>query len=51
MIRFLCHVLDENGISTDSEKTAAIRGMHAPVYVAELRSFQGMVNHLMKFLP
>lgn len=50
-INFLGHVLDENGITADPEKIAAIKGMHAPINVVELRSFLGMVNGLMKFLP
>lgn len=43
--KFLGQVLDENGISTDTEKTVVIRGMHAPENVVGLGLFLGMVNH------
>ena len=50
-IKFLGHVLDERGISADPDKTAAIRALHPPKTVSELRRFMGMVNQLGKFLP
>lgn len=50
-IKFLGHVIDENGIRADPEKTAAIRGMKPPTTVSELRRFMGMVNQLGKFTP
>lgn len=50
-IEFLGHILDADGISADPAKTEAVRRMPPPKNVAELRSFFGMVNHLMKFLP
>ena len=56
MVKFLGHILDENGIRADPEKTSAIREMQPPVNVPELRRFMGMscakwtmVNQLGKF--
>lgn len=50
-VKFLGHILDENGIAVDPEKTEAIRRMPPPENTTELRSFLGMVNQLAKFLP
>ena len=50
-INFLGHVLDENGIMADLDKTAAINNMCTPKLVTDLRGFMGMVNHLGKFSP
>jgi hypothetical protein len=41
-------VLDERGISPDPEKTKAIRQMHPPGNVSELRRFLGVVNQFGK---
>ena len=38
-IKFLGHVLDERGVSADPDKTAAIRALHPPKDVSELRRF------------
>ena len=46
---FLGHVIDENGIQPDPEKTAAIQEMNPPQNVTELRRFLGMSNQLGKF--
>jgi len=50
-ITFLGHVIDQNGISPDPKKTAAIQKMTAPTSVSELRRFMGMVNQMSKFSP
>ena len=50
-IKFLGHVIDQNGIQADSEKTSAIREMQPPTAVTELRRFMGMANQLGKFSP
>ena len=50
-IKFLGHVIDQNGIQADSEKTSAIRGMQPPTAVTELHWFMGMANQLGKFSP
>ena len=48
-LRFLGHLLTEQGIQPDPEKTAAISNMPPPANVKELRRFMGMINHLGKF--
>ena len=50
-LKFLGHCVDQEGISADPEKTAAIRHMKAPTTVSELRRFMGMANQLGKFSP
>ena len=50
-IIFLGHVLDQDGISPDPQKTAAILAMSPPSSVTELRRFMGMVNQKTKFSP
>ena len=48
-VKFLGHIVDENGISADPEKMDAIRDMKAPTNITELRRFLGMANQLGKF--
>ena len=48
-LKFLGHVIDQNGIQADPEKTEAIMKMPQPTSVPELRRFMGMVNQLGKF--
>ena len=48
-ITFLGHLIDENGIQADPEKTSSILQMKPPTNVPELRRFLGMVNQLGKF--
>ena len=50
-VTFLGHVIDENGISPDPKKTAAIQEMSQPSSITELRRFMGMVNQMSKFSP
>lgn len=50
-VKFLGHILSREGISPDPSKTKAIRDLPPPKDVSELRSFLGMANHLMRFLP
>ena len=50
-LTFLGHIIDPEGIRADPEKTVAIRKMHPPTSVPELRRFMGMVNQLGKFTP
>lgn len=49
--KFLGHILDENGVKPDPDKTAAIANMPNPVNVSDVRRFLGMVNYLRKFVP
>jgi len=48
-LRFLVHLITQQGIQPDPEKTAAIAKMPAPINVTELKHFLGMANHLGKF--
>ena len=48
-ITFLGHVIRENGISADPQKTVAITAMTTPTNISELGRFMGMVNQLGKF--
>ena len=50
-LTFLGHLIDENDIQADPEKTTAIVRMKAPTHVTELRRFLGMANQLGKFSP
>ena len=50
-VKFLGHIVDQEGIHADPEKTEAIRQMKAPDNVTELRRFMGMINQLGKFIP
>lgn len=48
-VKFLGHLIDENGIQADPDKTVAILKMEPPRNVPELRRFMGMANQLGKF--
>lgn len=50
-IKFLGHVISENGVEADPDKTKAIRDLPQPTNVKELQRFNGMVNQLAKFIP
>ena len=50
-VKFLGHVLDQDGIHADPEKTSAISNMEQPQSVTDLRRFMGLVNQLEKFSP
>lgn len=50
-IKFLGHIISENGIEIDPEKVEAITNLPRPQNVAELRRLLGMVNHVGKFIP
>ena len=49
-IKFAGHVLSQEGIKSDPEKTEAIREMDAPTCVGEVDRFLGMVNQMGKFI-
>ena len=49
LLKFLGHLIDEQGIQADPEKTSGMREMKPPSNVPELRRFLGMVNQLGKF--
>ena len=50
-LKFLGHVVDQDGIRADPDKTSAIENMKPPTTVPDLRRFMGMVNQLRKFSP
>ena len=50
-VKFLGHVVNENGIRADPEKISAIVKMKTPSNITELRRLLGMVNQLGKFSP
>ena len=50
-VKFLGHLIGQDGVRADPEKTSAIRDMETPQSVSDLRRFLGMVNQLGKFSP
>ena len=50
-VRYLGHLIDEKGLHPNEQKVQAIIKMPPPKNVSELKSFLGMVNYHMKFLP
>ena len=50
-IKFLGHVITQQGISADPDKIKAMTEMKVPKTVTDLRRFLGVVNHLHKFSP
>ena len=50
-IKFLGHVVSEEGIAADPDKTKAVKEFPKPANITELQRFLGMTNQLAKFLP
>ena len=50
-VKFLGHLIGQDGVRADPEKTSAICDMATPQSVSDLRRFLGMVNQLGKFSP
>ena len=48
-LKFLGHMVSQDGVRADPDKTKAIINMKAPQSVTELRRFMGMINQLGKF--
>jgi hypothetical protein len=48
-LKFIGHIVGENGISADPLKIKAIADMEQPTNVSEMRRFLGMANQLSKF--
>ena len=48
-VKFLGHLINEDGIQADPEKTSAIRDFATPTSQRQLRRFFGLVNYLGKF--
>ncbi|CAL8069840.1 unnamed protein product [Orchesella dallaii] len=51
LIKFLGHIIDENGVRPDPEKVEAIEKFPAPSTVTEVKRFLGMTNYLGRFIP
>lgn len=49
-VKYLGFIINESGISVDTDKVMAIKRMTDPKNVSELRSFLGMVNFYGKFI-
>lgn len=50
-VKYLGHVVSQGGVSTDPEKTAAVRDWPVPTSVREVRSFLGFVGYYRRFIP
>ena len=49
-VKFLGHVIDKEGIRTDSTKVAAIKNFEKPKCIKNLRSFLGICNYYRRFI-
>ena len=50
-VKFMGHVLCQDGLKPDRDKVQGIREMPAPTSKQDLKRFLGMVNYLQKFAP
>ena len=50
-VRYLGHVVSQQGVATDPEKIAAVRNWPTPTTVREVRSFLGFVGYYRQFIP
>ena len=50
-IKFLGHIVNQDGITPDPGKVHAVTAMSPPTNILEVRRFMGMVNQLSKFYP
>ena len=50
-LNFLCHMIDEQGITPAPEKVTAIQNFPQPTSLRQLRRFLGLVNYYRRFIP
>ncbi|XP_067947218.1 uncharacterized protein [Watersipora subatra] len=50
-VKFLGHIIDAGGVSTDPAKIKAMQEYPAPTNKTELRRLNGMLNQLARFKP
>lgn len=50
-VKYLGHVVSRGGVSTDPEKTQAVRDWPVPITVRQVRSFLGFVGYYRRFVP
>ena len=50
-VKFLGHVVNEHGVSTDPDKVKAVREWPTPKCQSEVRTFLGFVGYYRKFCP
>ena len=49
-VKYLGHVVSEQGVATDPDKLAAVREWKRPSHLAELRSFLGFASYYRRFV-
>ena len=50
-VKYLGHVISEEGVSTDPDKIRDIVNWHVPRTIKQTRSFLGMINYYSRFVP
>lgn len=50
-IKFIGHIINQDGIKADPDRVKAIRDMAAPTDISGVRRFLGLVNQMGKFSP
>ena len=50
-VKYLGHVISQEGVSTDPDKVRDIVNWHRPKTIKQTRSFLGMVNYYSRFVP
>jgi len=50
-IKFLGHIIDENGVKANPSRIAALEKLPPPTDLSGVRRILGMLNQLAKFVP